>query len=57
MTGSEKDTTANDFPVHWPVLTRWTDHDMFGHLNNAVYYELFDTTIQAMSSTAVAPTS
>ena len=47
MTGSEKDLTANDFPVHWPVLTRWTDNDMFGHLNNAVYYELFDTAINA----------
>lgn len=37
--------TAADFPVHWPVTTRWSDNDMFGHLNNAVYYELFDTAI------------
>ena len=57
MADSEKDHTANDFPFHWPVLTRWTDNDISGHLNDAVYYELFDTTIQAMSSTAVAPTS
>lgn len=34
-----------DFPVHWPVTTRWSDNDMFGHLNNAVYYELFDSAI------------
>jgi acyl-CoA thioester hydrolase len=27
------------------VLTRWADNDMFGHLNNAVYYQLFDTAI------------
>jgi acyl-CoA thioester hydrolase len=47
MTGSEKDLTANDFPVHWPVLTRWTDNDMFGHLNNAVYLELFDSVLNA----------
>ena len=26
-------------------LTRWSDNDMYGHLNNARYYELFDTTI------------
>ncbi|WP_297618965.1 thioesterase family protein [Nocardioides sp.] len=26
-------------------LTRWSDNDMYGHLNNAKYYELFDTTI------------
>lgn len=37
--------TGRDFPVHWPVLTRWADNDMFGHLNNAVYYQLFDTAI------------
>ncbi|MGU3502067.1 acyl-CoA thioesterase [Mycobacterium sp. C31M] len=36
-----------DFPLHWPVQTRWTDNDMFGHLNNAVYYQLFDTAINA----------
>jgi acyl-CoA thioester hydrolase len=43
--------TSRDFPVHWPVLTRWTDNDMFGHLNNAVYYELFDTAINAYINT------
>ncbi|MEB3020189.1 acyl-CoA thioesterase [[Mycobacterium] crassicus] len=42
---SPEGLTSHDFPVHWPVLTRWTDNDMFGHLNNAVYYQLFDTTI------------
>ena len=41
------DLTSADFPVHWPVQTRWTDNDMFGYLNNAVYYELFDTAINA----------
>lgn len=34
-----------DFPVLCPITTRWSDNDMFGHLNNAVYYELFDTAI------------
>ena len=43
----ERTLTVADFPVHWPVQTRWTDNDMFGHLNNAVYYELFDTAINA----------
>jgi acyl-CoA thioester hydrolase len=37
--------TSSDFPVLWPVVTRWADNDMFGHLNNAVYYQLFDTAI------------
>ncbi|MCV7410077.1 4-hydroxybenzoyl-CoA thioesterase [Mycobacterium florentinum] len=39
--------TSSDFPVLWPVGTRWADNDMFGHLNNAVYYQLFDTAINA----------
>jgi acyl-CoA thioester hydrolase len=36
---------GSDFPVLRPVPTRWADNDMFGHLNNAVYYEMFDTAI------------
>ena len=43
--------TRSDFPVLWPVGTRWADNDMFGHLNNAVYYELFDTAINAWINT------
>jgi acyl-CoA thioester hydrolase len=43
--------TSDDFPVVWPVLTRWADNDMFGHLNNAVYYQLFDTAINAWINT------
>lgn len=39
--------TSADFGMHWPVQTRWTDNDMFGHLNNAVYYQLFDTAINS----------
>lgn len=27
------------------VTTRWADNDMYGHLNNAVHYELFDSAI------------
>lgn len=45
--------TGGDFPVHWPVLTRWADNDMFGHLNNAVYYQLFDTAINGWIQTNV----
>jgi acyl-CoA thioester hydrolase len=41
----ERALTSRDFPLLWPVLTRWADNDMFGHLNNAVYYQLFDTAI------------
>jgi acyl-CoA thioester hydrolase len=44
--------TSGDFPVWWPVGTRWADNDMFGHLNNAVYYQLFDTAINAWINTS-----
>lgn len=29
------------------MTTRWADDDVYGHMNNAVYYELFDTAVNA----------
>lgn len=49
--GNQEPPRRGDFPVHWPVLTRWADNDMFGHLNNAVYYALFDTAINGWVNT------
>ena len=51
MSSTEESRSSSDFPVHWPVSTRWTDNDMFGHLNNAVYYALFDTAINGWINT------
>jgi acyl-CoA thioester hydrolase len=48
----QAELTSDDFPVLWPVDTRWADNDMFGHLNNAVYYQLFDTAINAWINTS-----
>lgn len=28
-----------------PATTRWRDDDVYGHMNNTVYYEYFDTTV------------
>ena len=39
--------TRADFDAIRPVPTRWSDNDMFGHLNNAVYLELFDSVLNA----------
>lgn len=25
-----------------PITTRWSDNDQYGHLNNSIYYQLFD---------------
>ncbi len=31
-----------------PIATRWSDNDAYGHLNNVVYYSLFDTAVNAI---------
>ena len=41
--GEEPD--ANGFPVHRRFTTRWADNDVYGHLNNVVYYEFFDSAV------------
>lgn len=37
--------TRADYPHHLILPTRWNDNDVYGHVNNAVYYELFDTVV------------
>ena len=39
--------TRDDYVVWRQVTTRWADDDVYGHMNNAVYYELFDTAVNA----------
>jgi len=37
--------TRGDY-VHWEtVTTRWADIDVYGHMNNARYFELIDTVV------------
>ncbi len=36
-----------DYVVWRTLSTRWADDDVYGHMNNAVYYELFDTAVNA----------
>jgi acyl-CoA thioesterase FadM len=36
-----------DFAAWRTATTRWADDDAYGHLNNARYYELFDTAVNA----------
>ncbi|MDO9488083.1 MAG: thioesterase family protein [Sphingomonadaceae bacterium] len=30
-----------------PIPTRWADNDVYGHVNNVVYYSWFDTAVNA----------
>ena len=33
------------YPVFQSMTTRWRDDDVYGHMNNVVYYEYFDTAV------------
>ncbi|MCL4184259.1 MAG: acyl-CoA thioesterase [Burkholderiaceae bacterium] len=34
-----------DFRHFLPITTRWMDNDVYGHVNNVVYYSYFDTVV------------
>ena len=36
---------SRDYPFVMPIATRWIDNDIYGHVNNVVYYAYFDTII------------
>ncbi|MGQ4597447.1 thioesterase family protein [Nocardia sp. R6R-6] len=38
---------TQQYPVLWPVPTRWADNDHYGHVNNVTYYSYFDTAVNA----------
>ena len=33
------------FRHFYPITTRWADNDAYGHVNNVVYYQWFDTVV------------
>jgi acyl-CoA thioester hydrolase len=36
-----------DYPRWRRITTRWMDNDVYGHINNVVYYSFFDTAVNA----------
>jgi acyl-CoA thioester hydrolase len=40
-----KNLRRGDFPVLRTIATRWADDDTYGHVNNVVHYEMFDTAV------------
>jgi len=44
MTKEAEETRAG-FPHFLAIPTRWMDNDIYGHVNNVVYYSYFDTVI------------
>jgi len=45
---STKPSLRSDF-VHFDTVdTRWSDNDVYGHVNNVVYYAYFDTVVNRL---------
>jgi len=40
-------TPRSAFPHFIALPTRWADNDIYGHVNNVVYYSYFDTAVNA----------
>jgi acyl-CoA thioester hydrolase len=38
----------SDYRAFRSIPTRWADNDMYGHVNNVVYYGWFDTAVNAL---------
>lgn len=37
-----------DYRAFRTMTTRWSDNDMYGHMNNVIHYNLFDTAIDML---------
>jgi acyl-CoA thioester hydrolase len=45
MTGTIERTKRGDYRRFQAISTRWIDNDVYGHINNVVYYSFFDTVV------------
>lgn len=36
------------YAAHRAITTRWMDNDVYGHINNVVYYSFFDTAVNGL---------
>jgi acyl-CoA thioester hydrolase len=45
-TGERTERRA-DYPHFLGIPTRWMDNDVYGHVNNVVYYSYFDTVVNS----------
>jgi acyl-CoA thioester hydrolase len=37
--------TRRDYKYFYAIATRWMDNDIYGHVNNVIYYSWFDTAV------------
>lgn len=40
-----KPSTRDEYIVFSTITTRWFDNDVYGHMNNTIHYQLFDTAV------------
>jgi acyl-CoA thioester hydrolase len=45
MTDRDPPPTRADYAYFLPIPTRWMDNDVYGHVNNVIYYSYFDTAV------------
>ncbi len=45
MTGRPPPEPRSAYPHILEITTRWSDNDAYRHVNNAVYYQYFDTVV------------
>ena len=43
--GKPTERRRGEYPVLRTITTRWEDEDVYGHVNNVVYYSYFDTAV------------
>ncbi|KAN0094905.1 HotDog domain containing protein [Tylopilus felleus] len=54
----KKRRRRSDYPFFLSYRTRWSDNDQYAHVNNAVYYHLFDAVVNTylIQHCGLAPT-
>lgn len=45
MSERSSPTSRNAYNAFRTITTRWMENDIYGHMNNAVHYSLFDTAV------------
>ena len=48
MSGTIERTKRSDYRRFQAISTRWMDNDVYGHVNNVVYYSWFDTAVNRL---------
>ncbi len=45
ITNRSSRSALSEFPYTRRLTTRWADNDVYGHVNNVIYYAFFDTAV------------